>query len=361
MTSDPASILVTGGCGLLGYHVVQALLKDLPNARITSVSRNPKDNILQNVNYLAGSINDVEFVERIFTETKPEVVIHTASPRSLAEGLEDRNLFETNIGGTQSLLEASKKSPSTRAFVYSSTVNVISGTEHKHVAENDLPYWTMRSKIIPYWRSKAEGEKMVLAADCDELHTVALRPCMIIGKQEHSLIPTQLDALAQGRTKVQLGNNKNLFDTVSAQNVAEAHILAMHALLDPSKANGQVAGEAFNITDDNPLPFWDVQRIIWRTGGDTTELKDIKVIPAWLATTMASVAEIFYGVFFFGGRSPELTRHVVNFCTRTFTYDISKAKRVLGYSPSKRTEENLREATEWEVQRRAEEAKNCKS
>lgn len=85
---------------------------------------------------------------------------------------------------------------------------------------------------------------------------------------------------------------------VSTENVANAHLLAMHALLDPLRANGKVDGEAFNIADDNPLPFWDVQRIIWRTAGDTTEIKDLTVIPAWLANTMAFAAEYAYGIIF---------------------------------------------------------------
>ena len=78
-----------------------------------------------------------------------------------------------------------------------------------------------------------------------------------IGIQEHALIPAQLDALAQCKAIVQLGDNKNLFDTASAENCADGHVLAMHTLLDPSMANGTVDGEAFNITDESPLAFWE--------------------------------------------------------------------------------------------------------
>lgn len=132
----------------------------------------------------------------------------------------------------------------------------------------------------------------------------------------------------------------------------------MHALLGPTASNSseKVEGEAFNITDGNPLPFWDVQRIIWRTGGDTTEMKDMKVIPAWLASTMASMAEWTYGIYFWGKKSPEFNRHVVSFCTNTFTYDISKARRLLGYNPISNIEQVLIEATEWEMGQRANQA-----
>ena len=232
-------------------------------------------------------------------------------------------------------------------------VNVIEGNEHINVAENARPYWNWDSKAISYWHSKAEAEKIVFAANSPELKTVALRLCMVVGLQEYALIPAQLDAFAQKKTNIQLGNNQNLFDIVSAENAANAHLLAMHALLDSSKGHGKVDGQAFNITNEDPMPFWDVSRVIWRTAGDTTELKDVKVIPAWAATTMASMAESAYGLFFWGNKSPELNRHVVNFCTHTYTYDISKAKRTLGYGPVKNTEQILKEATEWELRRRS--------
>lgn len=346
-------ILVTGGCGLLGFHIVQALLKDPSAGPITVVSRNPKTNIFDGVNYEAGDIANVEFVNQLFAKIQPEIIFHTAAPRPTDESVTDSLLFDTNVTGTRNLVEASKSCKATKYFIFSSTVNVIQGHEHINVAEDSLPYWKRDDKAIAYWRTKAEAEQIVLAANSPSLKTVSLRPCMTVGLQEHAMIPAQLDALAEGKNKVQLGNNENFFDLVSAENSATAHLLAMHALVDPSKANGKVDGEAFNITDDNPLPFWDVARIIWKTAGDKSELKDVKVIPAWVANMMATMAEFTYRCVFFSSKSPELNRHVVNSCTHNYTYDISKARKVLGYNPEKKTEQVLKEATEWEIQRRA--------
>ena len=95
-----------------------------------------------------------------------------------------------------------------------------------------MPYWEPKDKAIPYWRSKAEAEKDVLEANSDDLKIVALRPCMLIGLQEHALIPAQPEALEQGKSSIHLGDNKNIFDCVSADSCADAHLLAMHALLD---------------------------------------------------------------------------------------------------------------------------------
>ena len=352
MSSSARSVLVTGGCGLVGYHVVQLLLKDSTCGPITVVSRNPNANVFDGVKYVAGDLGDAVSLGRVFDEFKPQVVIHTASQPTEA-GVSEKNFFDTNVTGTSNLIEAAKKSLSTQALVFTSTVNVVQGDEHINLSENERPYWTPNSKALACWRSKTEAEKLVLAANSEELKTVSLRLCKVIGVGDRTLIPLQLDTLARGKTNVQLGNNTNLFDTVSAENSATAHLLAMHALLDPKRAKGKVDGEAFNITDGHPLPFWDVQRIIWQTGGDKTELKDVKVIPSWLATSMAWIAEFAYGMIFFGTKSPELNRQAVSFCIDTNTYNISKAKTVLGYNPVKRTEEGLREATEWEMQKRA--------
>lgn len=199
MSSKNGPVLVTGGCGLIGHHIVQALLKDGTCGPITVVSRSPHKNNIDKVTYVGGSVTDKEFVEQIVTETKPTVIIHTASPRSINEGGE-ATFYDTNVSGTQNLIDASKKCPSTRVFIYTSTVNVIQGDQHVNIAENGGPYWERDSKTLAYWRSKAATEKLVLAANSPELKTVAIRPCLTVGLQEHALIPAQLDALVQGKT-----------------------------------------------------------------------------------------------------------------------------------------------------------------
>lgn len=355
MTSSIGPILVTGGCGFLGFHVVQALLKDPSCGRITVISRNPNVNIFDGVDYRACDVVDATAVRKVFAEIKPRVIIHTASPRPMDANLTKGDFEDSNIVGTRNLADAAQGTPSTEILIFSSSVNVIRGKEHVNVKEEDQPYWSPNSvEALPYWRSKAEAEKTVLAANSKNLKTVSLRLCLIIGLQEHALIPAQLDALAQGKTNIQLGDNKNLLDTVSAENAADAHLLAMHTLLDPTRANGKVDGEAFNITDANPLPFWDISRVIWTSAGDKTELKDVTVIPGWAANAMAFAAEYFYYFVFFGGKTPELNRHVVNFCTSTYTYDITKARKALGFNPVAKTEEVLKEAAEWELKRRVE-------
>ena len=69
------------------------------------------------------------------------------------------------------------------------------------------------------------------------------------------------------------------------------------------------------------------------------------MIPKWAAKAMANVSELAYKLSFADNEKPELNRHVVDFCTGNFTYDISKARKVLGYNPEKITEQTLKDAT----------------
>ncbi len=66
------------------------------------------------------------------------------------------------------------------------------------------------------------------------------------------------DAVKRGMSHVQLGSNKNMFDRTYIGNVALGHVLAADKLDDPSVAD-RVAGEAFTITNDDPMLFWDFQ------------------------------------------------------------------------------------------------------
>ena len=348
-STNSVPVLVTGGCGFLGFHLIKSLLQDPAYSPIVSVNRNPTVNLQDGAIYRAGSVTDRSFINSLLQEFKPRIIFHTASPRP-NDPIKSREFADTNVKGTSILLECVAESGSVEAFIYASTVNVISGCPHVGVDENG-PMWTENSKTIPYWKSKAEADRLVLKSNSSNLKTVSLRLCLILGERDNAVVPAQLDTYNKKQTGVQLGDNKNLLDTVSAENAATAHMLAARALLDPREA-GNVAGEAFNVTDGNPIPFWDLARMIWRAAGDTTELKDVKIVPGWAAMAMASVAEWAFRVFTLGEKRPEMNTLVVEFCIREYTYNIDKARRVLGYKPVAHLEEVIRRSVEWELRKR---------
>ena len=347
------TVLVVGGCGFLGFHIIRLLLQDPDCGPIVAVSRHPNHNLHEHVTYRACDVTDSVALQSLLREIKPKVIIHTASPRVNDPMAKARHFHKTNTKGTEILLACAAEVSSVKAFVYTSTVNVVAGSPHVNVDEKQA-LWQPNSKTIPYWLSKAAAEKLVIAADNSNLPTVVLRLPVIYGERDTSFIPFQVAAVDNKQTTTQLGDNKNLFDNVYVGNAAAAHILAAKALLEPSRASGKVNGEAFNITDGAPIPFWDLARTIWRAAGDRTDPKKVTIIPAGLAMVMAHVTEWLFFVFTLGQKQPQaLSTLVVNICTQEYSYNINKARQVLGYNPEVDLEGAVQRAVDWELQNRS--------
>ena len=122
---DAARILVTGGCGLQGSHIVEQLLALHPNAKIFVFSRKPDVNLFPGVQYIAGSTTSSEDVHTVFEQAKPNVVFHVAGLNANAPVGPDV-MLAVNLEATKIMLAKSEKA-GVKAFVYSSSSSVVSG------------------------------------------------------------------------------------------------------------------------------------------------------------------------------------------------------------------------------------------
>ncbi|KAI4137594.1 MAG: hypothetical protein LQ341_005082, partial [Variospora aurantia] len=123
-------ILVVGGCGFLGHHIVRQLLESY-NCTVSVLDLRTSQNRFPSVSYHDGDITSPESLEPIFSLVRPRVVIHTASPaftsdnKTLHTG-RARTLFDrVNVDGTRNLLNLSSATPSVKAFIYTSSSSVI--------------------------------------------------------------------------------------------------------------------------------------------------------------------------------------------------------------------------------------------
>ena len=229
---------------------------------------------------------------------------------------------------------------------------VISGTPHIQVDETQ-PIWQPHSRAEPYFVTKAMADSMILKANSPQLRTASLRLALVYGERDIQFIPRVIDAYYKGRTGIQLGDNTNLLDQVYVGNAATAHLLAAKALLRPGSVREQVDGEAFNISDGAPVPYWNLMRTIWNAAGDTTKVENVTIIPAWAALAIAGMVELAFWVLTLGlKRAVVFNREVVRFCLHTHTYNIDKAKKHLGYNPTVDLEGTIQRAVAWEVRRR---------
>lgn len=189
---------------------------------------------------------------------------------------------------------------------------------------------------------------MVLKANREGgMLTCALRLSGLFGEGDRQLIPGMLQVMANGQTKFQIGDNSNLFDFTYIGNSAYAHILAAEKLvaIDPAttpKSPFTVDGEAFIITNGEPVYFWDFPRAVWalRNHYPSYYIK----MPREVGVSLAAAAEAFAYIM---GKEPGFTRFRVKFSCWNRYFDIRKAKKMLGYEPLWNLQDGLIRTLKW--------------
>ena len=172
------------------------------------------------------------------------------------------------------------------------------------------------------------------------------------------LIPPIINVHRTNKTGFQLGENKNLFDFTYVLNVAHAHLLAAYALLQTYKLATapldyeKVDGEAFFVTNDEPVYFWDFARAGWKAAGSEKGTEHVWIIGRDVGMSIGAILE--WGMWVVG-RTPKLTRRQVRYSTMTRYYDCGKAKRRLGYKPLVGLQEGVTRAVGWFEEQRVKE------
>ncbi|PPJ60244.1 hypothetical protein CBER1_01304 [Cercospora berteroae] len=337
-------VLVTGGSGFLGNHIVSLLASRKACSRITVLDLKQPANPIEDVDYQQGDLTDYDAMSKFFGARKFDAVIHTASPVMTAS--KNREVMrKVNVEGTRVLLRAAQETDVT-AFVYTSSASVIHDTQSDLInADESYPLIMGKDQPEYYTTTKAEAELLVLAANrapqYPKFLTTTLRPSGMFGEGDVQLIPPGLSAYYKGQTKIQIGDNENLFDFTEITNVAHAHHLATAALLATSEREGKglaapldhekVDGEAFFITNDAPVYFFDFARMCWAAAGDKTRPEQVWKLSKDVGLFLATLMEWIFFLFRLG--KPNLTRQQVRYTCMTRYYNIDKAKRRLGYSP----------------------------
>ena len=345
-------VLVTGGSGFLGNHIVSLLASRKACDKLSVLDIKQPESPIQGVDYQFGDLTDYESTLSLLEKVKPEAVIHTASP---VHNVKSKDvMYKVNVLGTQNMLKASQET-GVKAFVYTSSASVIHDSVSDLINANE-EYPVVMGKRQPeyYVTTKAQAEKDVLAAnrssEYPDFLTAAIRPSAMFGEGDMQLLAMGLSAYYKGQTKFQIGTNENLFDFTEITNVAHAHHLCLAALLATREREGKgqsvpldhekVDGEAFLITNDSPVYFFDFARMCWAAAGDKTTPKQVWRLPTDLGMFIATLMEIVFWIFRMG--TPNLTRQQVKYMSMTRYFNIDKAKRRLGYEPIIKMEDGIR-------------------
>ncbi|KAI0842069.1 NAD(P)-binding protein [Hypoxylon sp. FL0890] len=352
-------VLVIGGCGFLGHHVVNLLLRDWTctvSVIDLKCQRNRRPDS-DGVEYVEADITDADNLTKVVGKLKPDVVIHTASPPAQGLGAVANEVFrKVNVDGTRAVITACQKND-VKALVYTSSASVMSDNRNDLINANE-EYPVIRGKMQTeyYSETKAHAEKLVLEANRAEgtdLLTTAIRPSGIFGEGDVQLVHHTIKVLEEGKDRVQVGLNENLFDFTYVENVAHAHLLAARALLVTHAAKTdpldyeKVDGEAFIITNDSPIYFWDLMRAIWREAGSQKGTDHVWVMSRDVGILLGALSEIFFWMI---GKTPTLNRQRIIYSSMTRYYDITKAKRRLGYRPLVSLSDGVKRTVKWTME-----------
>ncbi|MGA7733158.1 MAG: NAD-dependent epimerase/dehydratase family protein [Chloroflexia bacterium] len=306
-------ILVTGGTGFLGRHLARALLSE--GHRVRLMGRNMEDSGIEAL------LNDGAVPVRSDLRDRAavaeacrgaEVVFHVGALS--APWGKRSEFFGTNVGGTQSVVSGCRLHGVRRLVYVSSPSVVFDGRDHINLRE-DAPYPRRFASV--YSLTKKLGEDVVNGAS-SSIETVILRPKAMFGPGDVALLPRLIAAARRGRLP-QIGNGRNRVDLTYVDNVVHALLLSM--------ASPAAPGHTYTITNDEHPRLWSVIRDTLRRLGLPTRLRRIP-LPVALAVVCAMEAAALVT-----GREPTLTRYSAAILARTQTYDITAAKRDLGYAP----------------------------
>lgn len=330
--NKPVDILVTGASGFLGSNIVETLSQRHPNWNICGLdAKPPLPNVSERVRqFFRIDVTSRESVQNAFVDYTPDLVLHTAG---IVPARKDRystnekqweKVKAINCDGTRNVLDAALAS-GCKAFVYTSSCTVaIDDLAHDYYFMNEsVP---IGLATLHYGKSKGLAEQYVLDhkhADAG-LAACALRPCTIIGPGDTAVISIFHDQIAKRETNFIVGDGTNFYDFMYISNAVDAHILAVENLLTTKTA----AGEAFFISNEEPVYFWDFMAYVWAQFGHVPSFR--VHIPVELAWIVAFITEI---ITWFTGGGATLDRGSLKDGVRTQYSDNSKARRILGYEP----------------------------
>ena len=316
--------VVTGGGGFLGGAIVRQLLARGDTVRSFTRTRYPwLDDI--GVEQVLGDLTNPDAVE--LAVSGQEVVFHVAAKAGVWGRYADYH--STNIVGTENIIAACQTKGVPR-LVHTSTPSVVYAGPIEGGNES-LPYPDDYDAAYP--RTKAVAERAVLEANGPNLATVALRPHLIWGPGDPHLIPRVLARAKAGKLR-RIGTDPVIVDVTYVDNAADAHILAADRLMPGSP----VAGKAYFISNGEPIDLWTfINRVLTDAGIPPVT----KSVSPWKARLAGRVLETVYRWFRFLGEPP-MTRFVAAQLSTSHWFDISAAKRDLGYHPRVSTEDGLK-------------------
>lgn len=333
------NILITGGAGFIGSHLVRLMVNKYPQYNIFNLDlltyagnlENLRDvEGMTNYKFIKGDICDIEFISKVITENQIDGIIHLAAESHVDRSILDPFSFaRTNVMGTLSLLQATRMYWSdggkNRAGFEGKLFYHVSTDEVYGSLEDDGTFFTEETKYdphSPYSASKASSDHFVRAWHDTYGMPVVISNCSNnYGPYQfpEKLIPLFINNICNNKPLPVYGKGENVRDWLYVEDHANAIDLIFH--------EGSV-GETYNI-------------------GGFNEWKNIDLIKVLIATVDRQLGRP-------AGASLPLITYVTDRAGHDLRYAIDSGKlhRELGWSPSLQFEEGIEKTVKWYLENR---------
>lgn len=318
-------VLVTGGTGFTGSHLVRRLVGR--GDEVVSLDNQPglfADELRElGADIVIGSVTEPEIVRRCVEGV--EVVHHLAAafrqlnvPRSVYR--------DVNVGGTRNVLEAAR-SAGVRRVVYCSTQGV-----HGHVED---PPGNEESPIAPedyYQQTKYEGEVVCAEYSADGMDISIVRPTAIYGPGDPGRF-LLLYRMARNGRFLMFGDGSTTYHPVYIDNLVD--------LFELAGSRPEARGRTYIGGDAEYHTLNDLVTAVGRSMGREVNIIHLPFRPLWLAAVACEAACAPLRV------APPLFRRRVDWFRQVRAFRIDRAREELGYEPKVDIEEGLRRTFEW--------------
>jgi nucleoside-diphosphate-sugar epimerase len=314
---------VTGGSGFIGGRLIKRLVDE--GTRVRALARS--DASAATVEALGAEAVRGDLSDRDSMRAGAEgadAAYHLAA--HLGQWGKREDFIAGNVTGTQNALGGCHDA-GVKRFVHC-------GTEAALLAGQPLVNVDETAPLRPdskalYSATKAMAEQAVRSASADGFDAMVMRPRLVWGAGDTTLLPEIVAAMKGGKF-AWIGGGQHLTSTTHVDNVVEGLILT---------AQKGRAGEAYFVTDGEPVVFREFISELVSTQGVEPPTR---TVPAPVAGAVAAGSEGIWRLLHLGGEPP-ITRLALWLSSQECTIDISKARSELGYEPVRTREEGMTE------------------
>lgn len=333
-TCDLGVVLVTGGAGFLGKHLVGALLAQ--GCKVRCLDKRETSLRHKNLKTLTGDINDPVLIRKAVKGV--DTIFHTAAiietrASAAVDELSRERAYNINVEATKQLVILARAA-GVKRFVYTSSNSVVLDGHPLRGADETLPY-THRIRDL-YTETKVIAEKWVLKQNAvDGMLTCAIRPSSIWGPGDQTMFKRIFEQILAGNMHARIGMGKERLDNTFVQNLLQGQIKAAQHLVE----GGTAPGQAYFINDDEPVNAFEFVKPVMEAIGVKLP---VLAIPGQIVVRSLEVWEYLHTKF--GIPSPPLAPTDVERVAVDNYFSVNKARQELGYAPQYDTKKGMEES-----------------